>query len=184
MPILSLSGPRFSGKSFCSQIVTQLDPRFTTMSFASIPKKQYAEENGIEIDELNSPVLKERHRRSFIKFVEAKKEGNKGYWAERLVENITSEFVVIDDLRFIEELREVVKLKGLAYTVHANPEVRKARGWIFDAKVDEHYSETEMCLSPYTFFCLTGGGVIYNNEIATEHKLRAQIYKLLATHFS
>lgn len=183
LSLLAFCGRRMAGKSFASSILNEFDSRFTLMSFADIPKDEYAELEGIPREDLNTPGIKERHRKGFIAYVEGRKKKDKGYWAKKLVKNIQSDHVVIDDLRFLEELEQVVKLNGLVYKVHANPEVRKARGWVHDARVDEHYSETEMDLSPYTFYTLTGGGIIYNNEINTDHKLRGQIYKLLNTHF-
>ncbi len=92
--------------------------------------------------DLNTPKVKERHRQKFITYVEGKKEEKgKDYWAKKwwsLVQDM--EFVLAEDLRFLEECQIVVQNGGVIYKVHAEPEVRKQRGWIPDPAIDNHYS--------------------------------------------
>ena len=106
------------------------------------------------------------------------------YYADLLFESLEGkEFIVIDDLRFWEELIKVTKLKGVVYKIQATPEVRKSRGWQPNPIVDNDLSETEMDLAPHTFWELTGGGGLFNNEANTDNKFRKQIYSLLSQHF-
>lgn len=93
------------------------------------------------------------------------------------------EFVVIDDLRFWEELVKITQVKGVIYKVQSSPTIRKARGWVPNKQIDEDLSEAELDLAPYTFYKLTGGGGIFNNELDSDAKLRSQIYNILTKHF-
>lgn len=184
--ILAFTGRSYVGKDFCGQLVMDMDPRFHSVSFAELPRIEFAELMGIDAEDLATPKVKEKYRVAFQDFCEGKKKesGDKAYWAKRLftlLEHIDS--VVITDLRFIEELTLVIQNKGVVYKVQANPEVRKARGWVPNPYVDNHISQTEMDLSPYTFWQLTKGGGLFNNELEGDSIIRGQVHKLLNSHF-
>lgn len=183
--ILAFCGRSYTGKSKSASIVLELDSRFKKISFADPGKEEYSRTNNIPLQDLSTPGVKEGHRPGVITLVEGRKleTGDSGFWAKKLFDTYKEGYFVIDDLRFIEELQELVLLGGVVYKLQANPEVRKARGWIPNSFVDTHYSETEMDLSPHTFYVLTSGGGIFNNETDGDAKLRGQIYKLLNLHF-
>lgn len=186
MKILSFCGKRYTGKDFCADLVTQMDGSFHKVSFAELPKIEFAELVGINVEDLNTPVVKEKYRPAFINFCETKKKEDPAYWAKQLftlLEDWGNDKYVICDLRFIEECQLIVQNKGVIYKVQANPEVRKARGWVPNPLIDNDRSETEMDLSPYTFFAISKGGGIFNNEQGTDNLIRKQIYDILNRHF-
>ena len=182
--VLAFAGKRLSGKSLAASIVLELDSRFILKSFAEPAKQAYCKMLGLKRELYDTLKVKESHRADFIEFVEKEKKTDPAIWAKTLFQNVKEDdYIVIDDLRFIEELQMIMKFKGIVYKIMADPRVRAARGWKPDPAIDEHYSELEMDLSSDTFHKLTRGGGIYNNDASGEAKLRGQVYQILMDHF-
>jgi phosphomevalonate kinase len=185
MNILAFAGRRYTGKTKASSIVLELAPAFRRVSFSDAPREEFCKYHKLDIAELLTPGVKERYRVAFIEFAEGRKEKDKYHWANLLFEKVLStDNIVIDDLRFIEELHTIIKNKGIVYKMQAELEIRKQRGWIPNPYIDNDITETEMDLSPYTFWELTKGGGIFNNEIGADTKLRGQLLSIMAIHFN
>lgn len=181
--ILAFTGKSYSGKDKCCILVHDMDAKFHIVHFADLPKQEFAEKYNIPLEDLSTPGLKEQYRPALISYTEGKKVNDKAFWAKASFhENKNKESVVYADLRFLEECELIVKSKGVIYKVQANPEVRKARGWIPNPEIDRHPSECELDLSPHTFWTISKGGGLFNNT--TEDKLRKEINFILNHHFA
>lgn len=181
--LLALTGRRYCGKSRAADMVAKFDPRFRILSFADVLKEEFSKESGIELKKLYQTGIKDFYRPQLFEFEAQRKAGNRYYFAEKLFERVRpNDLVVIDDLRFIEELAMCVQKSAVIYKVHAEPHHRVARGWKY-SEVDDHYSETELDYSGYLFHQVTGGkgGTIFNTR--DDAYLRMQLIGILKAHF-
>lgn len=183
--ILGLAGKRRSGKNYCASLLTTLDDRFRELSFAESLKEIYAEEHGIEIEELNNPKFKEKHRRGLQTYsTQMKKNHGEFVFVNKFLNKVEpGKFYVVTDVRFLCELQTIVLLGGTVYKVHADNQVRAQRGWVFDPVIDTDSSETELGdLSSDTFYGCCKGGILYNNKGDVE--VLTQLSEIISIHFS
>jgi phosphomevalonate kinase len=182
MNILALCGLRKAGKTTSACVLKEIDNRFKIVSLADPLKESFADYIQIPRSYLDSSDVKEKYRRELQLFSWQFKEKNPNYFVDLLfAENAAEQCVVIDDLRFSNELEAVLKRGGTVYQVYADPYVRKSRGWLFNRDVDTDVSELELgSLSSQTMLAL-GGGLIWNN--GSRESLRPQLYDILAKHF-
>lgn len=179
MKIVAFSGRRYCGKSTCSSIVSDLCDDFREVAFADALRQDYCKLNKLELSDLYKD--KERYRKGLIKLSEVRKKKDPAYFAKRLFEGLSdSDCIVISDLRFIEELKEIVDRGGLVLNVQSSYGERSKRGWVYDSLIDNDYSETELDLSRQTYHCL-GGDVILNNS--SDQDLRKEIFRQLKNNF-
>jgi phosphomevalonate kinase len=184
--ILAFVGRRYSGKSMAARIVTEIDPRFKKLSFADSLREMYSSKFNVDLELLKGRVSKEEYRRQIKDFsYEVKKEFGQFVFAENLFNKVTKDiYVVIDDMRFIEELQLLCLEGGIAYRVYAENHIRSARGWRYDPNIDDDLSETELGdSSGYTMRQATRGGIIFNNTLRGEIEITAQLEVLLSRHF-
>jgi len=179
--ILAFTGRSYAGKTRCSSLVVEIDPRFVRMSFSEPAKQEYCEALRLSREDFDYPNNYNKYKSTFLSYIEARKEEDAISLFKELAQY---DYVVLDDLKFIEELKLVVENKGVIYKVAANPEVRRERGWKPNEDIDSHISETELDISAYSINCLGGGGVIYNNEYDSDVKLRGEVYQILSRHFA
>lgn len=165
--IIAFIGKRYSGKSLASEIVCSVDSRFSRKSFADVLRQEFSELNGVPIELLTSIDSKEEYRPGVIKYSYTRKAEDPAYFAKKLFENLADNcYVVIDDLRFLEELKICVENQAAIYLIYADNPRRRSRGWVFNPEIDEERSETDLDLSAYILKELTNGrgGWIFNNS--------------------
>lgn len=185
MKILALIAQRKSGKSKAAELFVSAAHdcgcEFTRVAFANILRKEFADEKGIEFEILTDNTLKEKYRLEIIQFATEKKRTNKLYFIDKLFESVKGN-IVIDDMRFIEELAAVTKRGGITYKISCTEAIRQSRGYVYTPDIDDDLSETELgrdC-SIETLRVL-GGGVVYNNK--TEDDLRKEMELVFRKHF-
>lgn len=185
MKILGLCGRRKSGKTRVADIVVKMTSGspypFKKISFADPLRIMFAEDRGIDPEDLKNNYTKEFHRKDIIEYSQRVKESDPLFFVTALFDFVDQhENIVIDDIRFIEEFAETKIRGGIIYRVDSSKELRKARGWEYNIDVDESLSETELGdLSAYTMSAF--GGIINNN--GTDEQLRKDIREILIKHF-
>jgi phosphomevalonate kinase len=163
--IIALSGRRKAGKTKSAEIICAFDPSFQKMSFADTLKNEYASEVGCLRADLDNTIYKEEHRIALQQFSESYLAADPYYFVRKLfLDVIPGSKVVIDDNRYLAELRTVWSAGGACYKVDTDIDVKRlTRGWQKNKEADAHISETELGdLCAHTMYCL-GGGIIFNN---------------------
>lgn len=183
--VLALTGLSYCGKTTVSQMVCEADSRFIRVSFGTVLKKAYCAYNGVDLEATVTPRTKEAYRMGLVDFSKRVKEKEGwDYFARALFEGVGPEqYIVIDDLRFIEELDLCLKRDAVVFKVYSESRQRALRGH-FPSPADADISETELSfLSGYDWWKLTGerGGVLYNTK--DESYLRDQVHKVMQRYF-
>jgi len=185
MKILAFAGRRKSGKTYAAEqfieVASLYGHPFRRTSFAHELRKQFANLKGISPSLLTENFAKEEYREELVAFATEIKRTDPKFFIRSLFENILDyESVVIDDLRYIEELEEIWNRDGVIFKVEAEKKILEARGWKFTPGVDDELGETELgSLDPHTF--IPYGGYFYNNS-STE-ALKLELHKIYTKHF-
>src|ERR1035437_5164515 len=115
--VLAFIGSRKTGKTWLSQLLVEMDPRFQIRSFADPLKEMFAELKGIPVGDLYHQDRKERYREDLVDFSsQIKADRGVFCWTEAYFNSIplTTEFTVNDDIRFIQELQLLCMFGGVA----------------------------------------------------------------------
>lgn len=178
--IIMLAGKIKAGKTTFAEEIMKLLPTVQRVSFGDMIKERYAVATNTPIIELHDISMKERHRKKVVEFGDYLRQTDRYCIARDLFNAIDIDNMdyVIDDLRAIEELELGVALGAIPFKIHAGPLVRKARGWIPNSAVDEHYLENEMDLSKETYKVF-GGDVLYNDTMSLQ-TLKQEVSQFVA----
>jgi phosphomevalonate kinase len=149
--VVLISGRRGSGKDyFAEHLQRLLAPGCERRAFADAVKVAAAKEFGWDYQQLMTDRdYKEKHRAQLIEFAETKKMwlGN-GYWAQQLlVAPIAADYLVVSDWRFeaeYEAMRSTPGVRVVTVRIEVGLKTWMARGFHYNAAVDEHPSETEL----------------------------------------
>jgi len=178
--ILGLAGKRASGKTVLADMIIDLNVNFRKISFADALKEMYSKENGIVLSEFQDRKIKEKHRKGLIKLASEMREKNPYIFVNYVFDQIhDDDFIVIDDLRTIEELAGLLKRNGKPIKIQADNFVRIKRGWKYDYDIDSSYLETELADCCADTFRILGGTTVYNNENELT-ALKKEAWKILA----
>lgn len=175
--IIAFSGPRKSGKTAAAGfLITHLEEyglKPIKLSFADPIKEEFCKLNNIGLDTMYLNDLKESYRDQLITFAEERRKEDPDVFINLLFKKVFAfDWIIIDDLRLVNELKMVLKYDGIPIKVQTDRLKRCQRGFIYDPKVDEHYSESELDLCAQTYKQL-GGTVIWNNR--TLEDLRTEV---------
>lgn len=77
---------------------------------------------------------------------------------------------IIEDVRYTEELKELLARKGTLIKVFADQKVRSDRGAVPNYELDNHSSEREVAALSVEAVRDLGGFVLYNNRTKNEFK--------------
>lgn len=149
--VILVAGRRYSGKDTAADIIAaMLGARRT--AFAAELKREYSIRNGADVTRLNTDAAyKEQHRQALIDMATAARAVDPTIWARLAMERNAAPVLVISDYRFQNE-REFFAAAGftvLTIRIDADPDVRRARGWI-PSSIDSDPSETGEGLAPWT----------------------------------
>lgn len=178
--IIAFAGPRKSGKTtaafYLQENLNKLGLKPIKLAFADPAKERFCKANNIGIETLYLNDLKEVYREQLIKFAEEERRKDPFIYINLLFEKIFDyDWVIIDDLRRLDELKACLSRKALIIKIQTDLFKRKQRGLVYDQKIDEHYTETELDLSS-DFYRSIGGDVIFNNK--TTESLDQELGKL------
>lgn len=144
--IVAVSAKRLSGKTTLTEYAETVS-KFRRYSFATRLRQLYSERYGISMEELLAN--KEKFRPLLIEYSWIMKQQSRYYFADAMMDCIRlEEYVMIDDLRFFEELQRVQENNGFKLRLVCSNQARALRGWEFKPGVDDEASETEMDAVP------------------------------------
>ncbi|XP_023726787.1 phosphomevalonate kinase [Cryptotermes secundus] len=179
--VLLFSGKRKSGKDYITdRLFDRLGTNNTTMIKISAPiKTHWAETHDLDFEELMSAgKYKEEHRQDMIKWSEQIRQKDYGYFCQAAVEMFNAyekPIWIVSDTRRRSDLKwfkENYDIAVKTVRVLADDDVRRQRGWVFTAGVDD--AETECDLDGVTDWDWT----IMNN--GNERELQAGMQSILS----
>lgn len=177
--LIGIMGRRKSGKTLTARTITEINTSFQICSFAYALKKMFSEEFEVPYAALVDVIAKEKFRQQLIDYATLKKKENPSIFIDFLMNKISdNENIVIDDVRYIEELSSIKKRGGTPIKITVENAVRAKRGWSYDSLIDNDFSESELGdLSAHTLDKL-GGYHIYNNKTIDDLYLQVQLILL------
>ncbi|XP_061885814.1 phosphomevalonate kinase isoform X2 [Entelurus aequoreus] len=108
-------------------------------------KQQYAQEHGLDLDQLLGPGLyKERYRSDMIRWGEARRQQDPGFFCRLATRGTWQPVWVVSDARRLSDLqwfRTHFPQQTRCVRVKSSEETRKQRGWSFTSGVDDAESE-------------------------------------------
>lgn len=162
MLFILVSGRRYAGKDTLADCLARAfrehHPHLTVLrtAFAAALKRDYATcftADGVSLERLlTDAAYKELHRGALIRWGTEARAREPAVWARHVYEHAVSAnprpaVVIVSDWRFHNEARFLAAKDGvevLCFRVCANDQVRRERGWQYDAAVDLDASETEL----------------------------------------
>ncbi|XP_053288243.1 phosphomevalonate kinase [Pleuronectes platessa] len=145
--VLVFSGKRKSGKDYVTDLIKgRLGSDTCCVLRLSGPlKQQYAEEHGLDLDQLLGPgPYKERFRADMIGWGETRRRHDPGFFCRLATRGAWQPVWVVSDARRLSDLQWFLSefpQQTRSVRVQSSEETRKKRGWSFTADVDDAESE-------------------------------------------
>ncbi|KAM4580119.1 phosphomevalonate kinase [Odontesthes bonariensis] len=145
--VLVFSGKRKSGKDYVTDLIqNRLGSEACGVLRLSGPLKQrYAVEHGLDLDQLLGPgPYKERYRADMIRWGEARRSQDPGFFCHLATRGARQPVWVVSDARRPSDLqwfRSQFPRQTRVVRVQSSEETRAQRGWSFTAGVDDAESE-------------------------------------------
>ncbi|XP_034721714.1 phosphomevalonate kinase [Etheostoma cragini] len=145
--VLVFSGKRKSGKDYVADLIhSRLGPDVCCVMRLSGPlKQQYAQEEGLDLDQLLGPGLyKEQFRADMILWGETRRRHDPGYFCRLATQGARQPVWVVSDARRLSDLRwffSEFPRQTRSVRVQSSENTRTQRGWSFTAGVDDAESE-------------------------------------------
>lgn len=145
--ILIFSGKRKSGKDYVTDLIlNRLGADVCCVLRLSGPlKQQYAQEHGLDLDQLLGPGLyKEQYRADMIRWGEARRLKDPGFFCRLATRGARQPVWVVSDARRLSDLQwfwTEFPRQTRCVRVQSSENTRKQRGWSFTAGVDDAESE-------------------------------------------
>lgn len=165
--VLVFSGKRKSGKDYVTDLIQNLIQNrlgsdvCCVLRLSGPLKKQYAEDQGLDLDQLLGPGLyKERYRADMIRWGESRRRQDPGFFCRLATRGARQPVWVVSDARRLSDLQwfwSEFPQQTQSVRVQSSEETRTQRGWSFSAGVDDAESE-----------CGLDSGVEFNWTITNE----------------
>ncbi|XP_039974142.1 phosphomevalonate kinase [Xiphias gladius] len=145
--VLVFSGKRKSGKDYVADMIQdRLGSDVCCILRLSGPlKQQYAQEHGLDLDQLLGPGLyKEQYRADMIRWGEMRRGQDPGFFCRQATRGAQQPVWVVSDARRLSDLQWFwleFPRQTRSVRVQSSEETRKHRGWSFTAGVDDVESE-------------------------------------------
>ncbi len=159
--IIGISGKLNSGKTTLANYIVN-EYKYTKYSFADPLKKGLMEIFGFEYDQVYTTKGKETldkywnitprdtmqyfgttiFRNNINKLIP---EMNENFWVNRFKKNYKGEYLVIDDVRFINEINIIKELGGIIIRINRNNELNKSNYHISEIILD-NYNEFDLII--------------------------------------
>jgi len=175
--VIVLSGKRKSGKDFIARKILNLfgEENCHTVHLSSPLKLEYAKIHNLDYKELmTSGSYKEAHRKSMILWGEQMREEDPFYFSKKATDSLKAPAWIVVDARRpidIQYFQKNFPGKIVLVRIKACEEVRKSRGWIFTAGVDDQDSECALDYLDDAHNC----NVIVNNNDCSDETLETQL---------
>lgn len=147
--IFSLSGKRYSGKTFLSNHIKEKYPNIKLCSISESIKYEYSQMHNLDFQKLlHDRNYKEKYRPSMIKFMEGKLSSDPFFWIRKLIEKnldpIKQNILCVTDVRRPKDIEYLQKFgKHYLIRIKASDSFRQKNGWI-KSIVDQSTSETAL----------------------------------------
>lgn len=143
---IMVSGKRYAGKDYVANAIAAAVPGAVRRSFAEQLKRDCAAQFGLDYERLmHDAPYKEQHRALLIRHGADMRAVDLMHWVRRAYEASAADSVtVVSDDRFPNErefLRAQVDVTVITVRVVAGLDVRRSRGWVPNADVDNDASE-------------------------------------------
>uniref|UniRef100_A0A182N0T1 Phosphomevalonate kinase n=1 Tax=Anopheles dirus TaxID=7168 RepID=A0A182N0T1_9DIPT len=149
--LLLLSGKRKCGKDFLADaLLKRLGPNRAQIVRISEPiKRHWADEMGLDLGALlGDGAYKERYRKQMIEWSDARRREDYGVFCRAACRTIDREICIVSDVRRKTDVRFFRETYGPArlrtVRIEASESVRGARGWTFQAGIDDVQSECDL----------------------------------------
>ncbi|XP_049440944.1 phosphomevalonate kinase isoform X2 [Epinephelus fuscoguttatus] len=145
--VLVFSGKRKSGKDYVTDLIhNRLGPDVCCILRLSGPlKQQYAQEHGLDLDQLLGPGLyKEQYRADMIRWGEARRREDPGFFCRLATRGAQQPVWVVSDARRLSDLQwfwSEFPRQTQSVRVQCSEKTRQQRGWSFSPGVDDAESE-------------------------------------------
>ncbi|XP_044064162.1 phosphomevalonate kinase [Siniperca chuatsi] len=145
--VLVFSGKRKSGKDYVTDLIhNRLGSDVCCVLRLSGPlKQQYAQEHGLDLDQLLGPGLyKEQYRADMIRWGETRRRQDPGFFCRLATRGAWQPVWVVSDARRPSDLQwfsSEFPRQTRSVRVQSSEKTRKQRGWSFTAGVDDAESE-------------------------------------------
>ncbi|XP_033496375.1 phosphomevalonate kinase isoform X2 [Epinephelus lanceolatus] len=145
--VLVFSGKRKSGKDYVTDLIhNRLGPDVCCILRLSGPlKQQYAQEHGLDLDQLLGPGLyKEQYRADMIRWGEARRREDPGFFCRLATRGARQPVWVVSDARRLSDLQwfwSEFPRQTQSVRVQCSEKTRQQRGWSFSPGVDDAESE-------------------------------------------
>lgn len=145
--VLVFSGKRKSGKDYITELIQdRLGPEVCGILRLSGPlKQQYAEEHGLDLDQLLGPgPYKEQYRADMICWGETRRSRDPGFFCRLATRGVQQVVWVVSDARRLSDLQwfwAEFPQQTRSVRVQSSEKTRMQRGWSFTAGVDDAESE-------------------------------------------
>ncbi|KAM7421698.1 hypothetical protein PAMA_015713 [Pampus argenteus] len=145
--VLVFSGKRKSGKDYVTDLIlNRLGADICCILRLSGPlKQQYAQEHGLDLDQLLGPGLyKEQYRADMIRWGEARRRQDPGFFCRLATREAQQPVWVVSDARRLSDLQwfwTEFPRQTRCVRVQSSENTRKQRGWSFTPGVDDAESE-------------------------------------------
>ncbi|KAM7382791.1 hypothetical protein PAMP_002501 [Pampus punctatissimus] len=137
--VLVFSGKRKSGKDYVTDLIlNRLGADICCILRLSGPlKQQYAQEHGLDLDQLLGPGLyKEQYRADMIRWGEARRSQDPGFFCRLATRGAQQPVWVVSDARRLSDLQwfwTEFPQQTRCVRVQSSENTRKQRGWSFTA---------------------------------------------------
>uniref|UniRef100_A0A3Q3SAM1 Phosphomevalonate kinase n=1 Tax=Mastacembelus armatus TaxID=205130 RepID=A0A3Q3SAM1_9TELE len=145
--VLVFSGKRKSGKDYVTNLIRdRLGSEVCCILRLSGPLKlQYAQEHGLDLDELLGPgPYKEQYRADMIQWGETRRRQDPGFFCRLATRGARQPVWVVSDARRLSDLQwfwSEFPRQTRCVRIQSSEKTRKQRGWSFTAGVDDAESE-------------------------------------------
>lgn len=145
--VLVFSGKRKSGKDFVTDLIhDRLGSDVCCVLRLSGPlKQQYAQEHGLDLDQLLGPGLyKERYRADMIQWGETLRSQDPGFFCRLATRGARQPVWMVSDARRLSDLQwfwSNFPQQTRSVRIQSSEKTRKQRGWSFTTGVDDAESE-------------------------------------------
>lgn len=144
MIVVAISGKRCSGKDLFAKL---LEKRFNAKirALADQFKIAFAEQFDLDAERLiHDRTYKEIYREQMLAWFEEFNHQFPNLLVERVLET-ECDLLIVSDVRLFKDLIMIQQIHPtVSVYIKCNDEVRTRFGWIFDAKIDEHFTENDI----------------------------------------
>ena len=145
--IVAISGKQLAGKTTAAGYFKQIMPEYEIVHLADALKDEYCEEEGITRETLEE--YKYIHRRGLIELGSEGRARDINYWVKKVLNHPNYPKLIIPDVRFMTEIKELTKHHTYFISIRASRKERIKRGFL---ACEDDPSENDIELEDHEIF--------------------------------